>query len=157
MAAHRLNPGEVVCGVSGLLLLIVMFALAWYGVDLLPGRPGSPASGVVSETAWDGLSELRWLMLITNVVAFVTVASHAAGPPRQAVAALRLLLLALSTLTAAFLIVRVLIDLPSSERVVDQKLGAVLGMAAALGMVYGAFDAVREQRARLRLAAASPT
>jgi hypothetical protein len=157
VSAHRLNRGEVVSALFALLLLIAMFALAWYGVDLLPGRPGSPTSAVVSENAWNGLAGVRWLMLITILVAFACVGIHAAGPPRQSVAALRLALLALSTVTAALVIVRVLIDLPSSDRVVDQKLGAIVGLLAALGMVYGAFQAVREQRSRLRLAAAAPT
>jgi hypothetical protein len=47
------------------------------------------------------------------------------------------------------LIVRVLVDLPSPDRVVDQKLGALLGLIAGLGIAGGAWDAVREQRVRL--------
>ncbi len=85
------------------------------------------------------------------LIAFGAVAIHAARPARQAVAGVRLALLALGSLTAAALVVRVLIDLPSAGRVVDQKLGAVLRDARpALGSrCYGASDAVREQRARL--------
>lgn len=135
----------------------MMFALAWYGIDGIPGRPGSRNGAAGPENAWQGLVALRWLMLATILTALAAVALHAARPGRQVVAAIRLLLLGLSMLTAALLIVRVLIDLPSSERVVDQKLGAVLGLFAALGMTYGAFDAVREQRSRLRLGAVSPT
>jgi hypothetical protein len=33
--------------------------------------------------------------------------------------------------------------------VVDQKVGALVGVAAALGVAYGATEAIREQRARL--------
>jgi hypothetical protein len=156
MAPDRLNRGELVCAAFALLLLVVTFALAWYGVDGIPGRPGAP-NAARSENAWQGLSVLRWLMLVTILTAFAAVVVHLARPGRHVVAAVRLLLLGLTTLTAALLIVRVLIDLPSGDRVVDQKIGAVLGLCAALGMAYGAFEAVREQRSRLRVATASPT
>jgi hypothetical protein len=53
------------------------------------------------------------------------------------------------------LIYRVLIALPSGARVVDQKLGAVLGLVCALGIAWGGYEAIREQRARVRAAAAS--
>lgn len=157
MDAHRLNRGEVACAAFALLLAVVMFALEWYGVDGIPGRPGSRSSAAGSENAWHSLLNLRWLMLLTILVAFVTLAVHAARPARQAVAAIRLALLGLTGLTAGVLIVRVLLDLPSSDRVVDQKLGAVLGMLASLGMLYGALGAVREQRSRLRMGAVSTT
>jgi hypothetical protein len=62
------------------------------------------------------------------------------------VAALRFALLLIATLTAGLLVFRVLIVLPSPDRVVDQKLGAVLGLLASLGIAYGAYEAVREQR-----------
>jgi hypothetical protein len=61
----------------------------------------------------------------------------------------------LATVTAASMIVRVLIDLPSPDQVVDQKLGAVLGVIAALGVALGAYESVREQRARIVALAAT--
>jgi hypothetical protein len=143
----RLTRGELVSAISAALLLALMFGFAWFGVDGIPGRSRSGRAG--AETGWQGLSDVRWVMLLTIVVAFAAVAIHARRPARQVVAAIRLALLALGTLTSALLIVRVLIDLPSPDRVVDQKLGGVLGVAAALGIAYGAYEAVREQRARL--------
>jgi hypothetical protein len=145
----RLTLGELIGAISSALLLVLMFAFAWFGVDGIPGRPRSQGGAAGSETGWQALSDLRWLILLTVIVAFAAVAVHALRPARQAVAAIRLALLALGTLTSALLIVRVLIDLPSPDRVVDQKLGGVLGVAAALGIAYGGFEAVREQRARL--------
>jgi hypothetical protein len=59
---------------------------------------------------------------------------------------------ALGTLTAVLLAFRVLIDLPSPDRVVDQKLGAYLGLLAAVAIAYGGYESIREQRARVRAA-----
>jgi hypothetical protein len=147
VAARRLTRGELISGASALILVILLFAFAWYGVDGVPGRGGSGMGG--TETGWEGLSVLRWLILLTVLVAFAAVAVHADHPARQTVAGLRLGLLILGSATGVALVVRVLIDLPSSDRVVDQKLGALLGLFAALGIAFGAAEAVREQRTRL--------
>ena len=145
----RLTRGELISAGSALLLLVLMVAVAWYGVDGIPGR-SSPAGGISgTETGWQGLSAVRWLVLVTVLVAFAALAVHAVRATRQAVAALRLALLALACATSALLIIRVLIDLPSPDRVVDQKLGAVIGLIAGLGVVYGAAETIREQRALL--------
>jgi hypothetical protein len=147
--AFALTRGELVSATSALLLLIVMFAFRWYAVDGVPARASSPDTVVSAENAWEGLTVVRWLMLVTIVVALAAVAIHTRGPTRAAVARLRLALLALATLTAAVVSFRVLIDPPSPDRVVDQKLGAVIGVIAALGIAFGAYECVREQRARL--------
>jgi hypothetical protein len=153
VSARGLTRGELVSAASALTLLVLMVSVAWYGVDGIPGRTGSPGNTSSSETGWEGLTGLRWLALLAVLVALAVLALHLARPPRQTLAALRLALLALSSATFLGLTVRVLIDLPSADRVVDQKLGAVLGMLASLVMTLGAAQAVREQRARL---AASP-
>jgi hypothetical protein len=147
--ARGVTRGELVSAGCAVLLLVLMLAVAWYGVDQIPAQAGSRGRGALAETGWDGLTGIRWLVLLTVLVALAAVGAHAARPPRQTIAAVRLALLVLSSATAVALIIRVLIDLPSSDRVVDQKLGAVLGMLASLGIVLGAAAAVREQRARL--------
>jgi len=141
--------GELLSATCAVLLLVLMLALAWYGVDEIPGQAGARSGSTLAETGWDGLTGIRWLVLLTVLVALAAVAAHARRPTRQTIAAVRLALLALSSAAAVALIIRVLIDLPSSNRVVDQELGAVLGMLASLGIVFGAAAAVREQRARL--------
>ena len=147
--APTVTPGELISAISALLLLIVMFAVRWYAVDGVPARASSPDAVVSAQNAWEALTLLRWLMLVTIIAAFAVVAIHARRASRVVVAASRLALLALATLTAAGVIVRVLIDLPSPDRIVDQKVGAVIGVIASLGIAFGAYESVREQRARL--------
>lgn len=148
MTARSLTRGELISAGSALLLLVIMVAVAWYGVDGIPGhRGGAGMSG--SETGWQGMSGVRWLVLITVLLSFAAVGVHGARVTRRAVAGMRLALLVLAWATALVLLVRVLIDLPAPERVVDQKLGAVIGLVASFGVAYGAAETIREQRARL--------
>jgi hypothetical protein len=147
--ALALTHGELISAASAVLLLIAMFAFRWYAVDGIPARASSPETVVSAQNAWEGLPMVRWLMLVTVVVALAALAIHAWGPSRRAVAGVRLALLALATLTAAAVTFRVLIEPPSPGRIVDQKLGAVIAVGAALGIAYGAYESVREQRLRL--------
>jgi hypothetical protein len=144
-----LTHGEVIAGVSALLLLIVMFAARWYGVAGIPGT-SAHAQAVSTENAWSGLSVIRWLMLLTILAAAAALAVHLVSVSRTTVALIRLAVAGLGSLTALLLTYRVLIDLPDSSDVVDQKLGAVLGLLCAYGIAVGGFEAIREQRGRSR-------
>lgn len=135
--------GEIVSATSALLLLIAMFALAWYGVDGIPGRTSRL---VYAENAWQGLPVVRWVMLVTVVAAVGSVPLHFSQRTHGARTETGVLVTVLGTLTAGLLIYRVLIVLPASDQVVDQKLGAFLGMLCALGVAYGGLQALREER-----------
>jgi hypothetical protein len=143
--------GELVSASSAVLLLVVMFAMAWFGVDGIPGRT---ARLVYAVNAWHGLTLLRWLMLVTIGAALATVPLHFSQRNHGARTETGLLVTGLGTATAVGLIFRVLIVLPSSQQVVDQKLGAFLGLLCALGIAYGGLESLREERSR---AVASPS
>jgi hypothetical protein len=140
---RRSPQGEVLSAASAVLLLVVMFAFAWYGVDGIPGRTSRL---VYAENAWHGLTLIRWLMLVTIAVSVGSLLLHfsqrAHGGRTETGVAVTLL----GTITSAVLIYRVLIVLPSSEQVVDQKLGAFLGLVCALGVAYGGLASLREER-----------
>ena len=69
----RLRRGEFATAVWAIALLVVMFAVKWYGVDNLPGRNRPQVSAL---DAWNGLSVVRWVMLATILLAIGSVALH---------------------------------------------------------------------------------
>ena len=144
-----LTHGEVIAGSAALLLLILMFATRWYGVAGIPGT-SAHAQAVGTENAWRALTVVRWVMLLAVAAATASLAVHLTRASRSTVALLRLTVAVLGSLTALLLSYRVLIDLPSPSDVVDQKLGAVLGVLCAYGIAIGGFEAIREQRARTK-------
>jgi hypothetical protein len=125
-------------------LLALMFLAEWYGVDGIPGRSQISSA----ENAWHGLTVVRWLMLFTVAVTLLSLVIHATQRTHGAQTETSGVIAVLGTLTAAVLTWRVLIVLPSPAAVVDQKVGAYLGVLSAWAIAVGAFDAMRSGRAR---------
>jgi hypothetical protein len=142
----RIHSGELISATCALLLAPIMFLLAWYGVV---GVPQTRRSGITTaENAWHTLSLIRWVMLLAIVVALASVFLHASQRSHGTKTDTSIVVAAVGTITAALLIYRVLIELPDARSVVDLKLGAFLGLLAAIGIAIGGIESVREQRAR---------
>jgi hypothetical protein len=141
---RRIVHGEPLSACSAVALLVAMYGLEWFGVDGIPGRTPSLAWAV---NAWHGLTLVRWVMLATIVVALGAPLLHATQRSHGAKTSTSGTILAAGLLTSGLLIYRVLIILPSANRVVDQKLGAFIGVLCALGIALGGYEAVREDRA----------
>jgi hypothetical protein len=142
---RRVQRGELVSVAGALLLLITMFSLKWYGVDGIPGRSALSTA----ENAWHGLTVLRWLMLLTIIVTLGSLILHATQSSHGAQTDTGLAITVLGSVTAVVLIDRVLVDLPAPAAVVDQKLGAYLGVLSAITIALGGYDALRADRARM--------
>jgi hypothetical protein len=144
----RLRQGALIAAGSAVALGIVMFVMKWYGVDEIPGRVTAHKPLAYAENAWHGLHFVRWLVLLTVVVAIGSVLLHGSQRAHGAKTNTGALVAGLGALTSAVLIVRVLIDLPSRNAVVDQKLGAFIGVLCALGIALGGYESMLEERAR---------
>lgn len=148
-----LRRGELLSAVAALVLLILMFATEWFGVDELPSRSHAGAEREAAENAWNGLTDVRWLLLLTIIVAVGSVLLHANQRGHGAKTDTGMLVTALGCLSTAALIYRVLLALPTPDRVVDQKLGAVLGVLATVFIAVGGFATLRDERSRAQAAA----
>jgi hypothetical protein len=136
---RRAHRGELVSAAGALALLVLMFATAWFGVDGIPGR----SELVTTENAWHGMTILRWLMLLTIFVTIGSLFLHASQLGHGAETDTSTAITVLGTITAVLLAYRVLIDLPSAPSLVDQKLGAYLGLLGAIAIAIGGYDALR--------------
>jgi hypothetical protein len=140
----RPQRGELVSAAGAVVLLALMFLAEWYGVDGIPGR--SQVSS--AENAWHGLTVVRWLMLLTIVAALGSLLIHATQRNHGVQTETAGVVAVLGTLTAVVLTWRVLIVLPSPAAVVDQKLGAYLGVLSAYAIALGGYDSIRSAGAR---------
>jgi hypothetical protein len=153
--APRIRVGALVSATSALILLVIMFATEWYGVAGVPDPSAVRPAVSTAENGWNGLTVTRWVLLATIVASIGAVVLHASQRAHGNKTDTSLIVAALGTTSAVLLIWRVLIALPAGNRVIDQKLGAFLGLLCALGIAWGGYEAIREQRARVRAAGAS--
>ena len=132
----RLRPGEVISGAGGVLLLVLLFGVPWYGVKSTVGP---------TITGWDALTTLRWLLLVTIIVAVALAYFQATRSAPAIPVTLSVILTALGLLSSLALIYRVLINVPGSDSVVDARVGAYLGLAVALAILYGGYTSLRRE------------
>ncbi|MEA2159962.1 MAG: hypothetical protein QOD66_2342 [Solirubrobacteraceae bacterium] len=132
----RLHRDQLLAAASALVLLVLLFALKWFG----PGAITSSDHATSTVNGWDGLIHLRWLILVTIAFA-VMVAALGASTPRSR---LRLPFSAILTLLALasllWLGYRVLISIPPGE-----KPAAYAGLACALAIFVGGCASLRRE------------
>lgn len=141
----RLRRGEVIVGGGALVLLASMFVLKWYGLsDRL--RPTAAAFGVsTSVNGWHGLTNLRWLMLVTILCAFGLVYLQASRRSPAMPVTLSVIVTVLGLLTTLTLLYRVLIDEPGPDSIVVQQVGAFVGLLSAIAIVFGGYLSMRDE------------
>ena len=146
MRDSRPGTGELVSAGCALALLILLFATAWYGVAGVPDPTYARPAVSGTESGWDGLTDVRWVIVLTAVVAVGAVALRISQREHGRQTDASRLVTALGLLCTALLIYRVLIVLPSPDKVIDQKLGALLGLACALGIALGGHESIVKLR-----------
>jgi hypothetical protein len=145
--SRPLHPlqAELIAAGGAVLLLVSLLFLKWFGLGGAVGRFAPRAAATGSEGAWHTLTLLRWLALLTIVVALLPllmrVGQRWIGPSRRTTAAVA----ALGGVTMLLLGYRVLIDLPDPQHVVDQKAGAILALLGALLILVGGVEGMGTQ------------
>jgi hypothetical protein len=133
-----------------------MFLTKWYGLAGVPDPSAARPAISIAEDAWNGLTTVRWIMLLTIAAALGSVVLHASQRSHGTRTDTSRIVFALGSMTSILLLYRVLIALPQASRVIDQKLGAILGLVCALGIAVGGFESMHEQRTLNRALALQP-
>jgi hypothetical protein len=144
----RPGIGELVSAGCALALLILMLVTAWYGVAGVPDPTFARPAVSGTETGWDGLTDIRWVVVLTAIVAVGAVALKLSQREHGRQTDATRVVAGLGALCSALLVYRVLIVLPSPDKVIDQKLGALLGLGCALGIALGGHESILERRER---------
>jgi hypothetical protein len=142
--ASRLRSGELIAGVSAVLLFIFMF-LSWYG------SPGSFGLPNVSDDAWDAFSVIDLFLLLTVIVALALVVTQAMRRSPAIPVSLSVITTTLAGLSVLLILFRMIdppgiVDVPAGlgahlDRTLD--IGIYLGLAASLGILYGGYRSMR--------------
>jgi hypothetical protein len=149
LARLTLKRGELLGAASAVLLLISMFALEWYGVDGIPGRTRKLSYAI---DGWNALTVGRWVLVATIVVTVASALLHVSQRAHGAKTDTGPVVAVFGWLTAGLLIYRVLINLPAPSEIVDQKAGALVGLACGLGIALGGSELLRDELQQERVA-----
>lgn len=144
MAVSRLRTGEVIAGVAGVLLLIVMF-LPWLGI---PDEAAEAAEGLGVSTghpttnAWKSFTFLDIGLLITVLGAIGLAALAAAGLVRSLSPAASMVSAALGALATLAILYRIINPINDASR----EYGIWLGLIAAAAIALGGWRSMVEER-----------
>jgi hypothetical protein len=139
----KVRVGAVLTLGGGVALLALMFATRWYGV-VGPGTGVNQSRIQGAVGLWSQLRIVRWLVLVTALVAAGSALVHVAQRASGAQWSLAPAIAVLGSVTSAALFYRVLVALPAPRSVVDAKIGAYLGLVSAVAIALGGIDAVRQ-------------
>ena len=145
MDVSRLSTGEKLAGISGLALLIIMFAFDWFTVDV----GGGFADISVGGNAWDTMELIRFVLFLA-AIAGIALAGVAASQSRPD------LPVALSAVTAGLGILAVIlvayriIDPPGGDAEefgvdIGRGIGVWLGFLACIGVAAGGWMTMQEE------------
>jgi hypothetical protein len=148
---NRLNTGELIAGIAGVVLLVDLW-FDWYGVQV--SAAGGLLKGFsigVSATAWEAFSVIDIILFLVALIAIgIAVLKAMNRLPEMAVPASTILTIAGGV--ALILILYRTIDTPVDTHGVNgidvsRKFGLWLGLLSAAALTYGGWRAMQEEGA----------
>lgn len=143
MDFSKLRTGELIAGICGVLLLIVMF-ISWYGVGGSVGDFAEAAGVDTSVSAWGAFSYTDLILFITAAVAIGAGVLAATGRSVALPVAASVIVTILGILAALLVLYRI-INQPGPNEVIDVRFGAYLGLLLCIGIAAGGFMAMSDE------------
>jgi len=152
---NRLSVGEMIAGISGVVLLISMF-LKWYSVSVSGGGGilGNTSFGVGSANAWESFGIIDLILFLCAIAAIANAILRAMARDVDLPWPTATIVAAAGALAFLLILFRLLVDpvdvgdVPGTVDVdVGRGLGLFLGLISAAGIAYGGWRAMSESPA----------
>jgi hypothetical protein len=147
----RLSQGEKVAGVSGILLILIMFIFKWFGLEVSGSTGGFAFSAGGSENAWGSYGFIDIVLFITVAaaigLALISASQTDVGLPVAAGA----IVAGLGVLSVVLIVISIIsppdfgVELEGTGIDQTRKIGVWLGLIAAIGVAYGGWRAMQEE------------
>ena len=144
MTANKVRAGDVLAGLGGLALLIVMF-LPWY--DFLAGPyPGSRfvPDDNTAQSAWEAFSVLLVPLVLTALLGMALFAATLFERTSALPVAAQVLTAAIGSLTVLFTFLRI-VNPPGPNYAADVRWEGWLGLVCTLAVTAGAWWSMRDE------------
>ncbi|MEX2106747.1 MAG: hypothetical protein WD810_07590 [Solirubrobacterales bacterium] len=141
--SERPSRGEQIAGLAGLVLILVMFLFAWYGVDV---------SGVSGFDAFDAFDDWVNIILVFTAFAAMSLALFGSDVARASIP-LSVIATVLGGISAVVILIYIISPpgIGGGEAGIEidlgRKFGVWLGLASAIGVALGGFMAMQEEGA----------
>lgn len=149
MDLDRLSRGERISAVSALLLFVFMF-FEWYGVEVSGVDGFSGAVPGAGGSAWETLDVIPLFLMLSIVVAIGVAIVRLTEADLEPPISMNAIVAALGGLAVLLILYR-MVDTPGGADfggvAVDLtlKIGIFLSLAAAAGIAYGGYSAMRDE------------
>lgn len=143
MDFSKLRTGELIAGISGVLLLIIMF-LPWYGVGGSIGEFASAAGVDTDASAWQAFDFVDLLLFVTALAAIGAAALGATGRSVALPVAASVVVTVLGVVVVLLVLYRI-VNQPGPNELVDLKFGVFLGFLVCLGIAAGGFLSMADE------------
>jgi hypothetical protein len=149
MDVDKLNTGEKIAAVSGVLLFIFMF-FDWFGVEVSGAGGFSGSVPGAGGSAWDVLDFIPIVLIITIVVALISAGLRLSESDYEPPVSLNVAVAVLGGISTLLVLFRI-IDPPSFGSFggvsVDGtvEFGIFLGLLASAGIAYGGYRGMQEE------------
>jgi hypothetical protein len=145
MDVNRLNTGEKLAGVSGVVLLLVMFIFDWFSIEV-SGQVFEASGGL---NAWESFSFID-IILFLALVSGIALAAVKAMDGTSGDLPLSSVTAGIGGLAVLLVLFRIIsppgFDIPDNSGIdVGRDFGVFLGFLAALGVAAGGYLAMQEE------------
>jgi hypothetical protein len=147
----RLNQGEKVAGVSGILLILIMFVFSWFGLKFTGGAGAFAVSVEGSRNAWGSYGFIDIVLFITALAA-IGLALLAAWEGEMGLpVAASAIVTGLGVLSVVLIVISIIsppdfgANLSGTGIEHTRKIGVWLGLIAAAAVAVGGYMAMQEE------------
>jgi hypothetical protein len=148
MELSKLRRGELIAAIGGIVLLITLFFLDWYAVDVNIGTPFGDIGGGAEFGAWDGqgfTGTIANLVILAAAIAAVGLAVITATSRTVALPVAASALTAGLGIGAVVMVVLRMLFQPGENEFIELRFGIWLALISAAMIAYGGWDAMREE------------
>jgi hypothetical protein len=163
MDVNRLSTGEKVAGVSGVLLILVMFIFDWFSVSVSGSAGGFSFGGSVGGNAWDAYGFTDLVLFITAIAAIALAVTAANATELNMPVALSAVTAGLGALSVLLVLISIISppdfgapDVADDFIDVGRSIGVWLGLLLAIGITAGGWMAMQEEGTRVSTTAPPP-
>jgi hypothetical protein len=151
MDFSRTTQGEKIAGVSGILLILIMFIFKWFGLKFTGGAGAFAVSVEGSRNAWGSYGFIDIVLFITALSAVGLLLLSASESDLSLPVAASAIVAGLGILSVVLIIISIIsppdfgADLSGTGIDHTRKIGVWLGLIAAAGVAIGGYLAMQEE------------